>query len=576
MPGRRAYIDLFRTYVGPRWPRATLLAALLLSSIGLQLVGPQLLRGFIDGALGGVGLDRLAAIALVYVLVALLTQALTASATYVGEDLGWSATNALRADLALHCLRLDMSFHKTRTPGELIERIDGDVTALAVFFSRFVVNVLGNLLLLVGVLIVVAREDLRAGAALAAFAVTGVFVMAGPLRNVAVKWWNQVREVSAQMYGFIGERLAGTEDIRSSGAEAHVMDGLALHHRAWLAARQRAFLAGTLLFSTSTLSFAIGNAISFGVGAYLWTQGIITLGTVYLLFRYTDMLRHPIEQLRRELEQMQQAVASVTRVHELLHTESRLVDGRGAPLPSGPLAVELDAVSFGYDDALVLRDVSLRLAPGEVLGVLGRTGSGKTTLARLLLRFYDPTAGAVRLGGVDIRDAHLGDVRAHATLVTQDVQLFHASVRDNVTFFDAAVDDERVRGVLEHIGLGGWLRARSLDTEMLAGGLSAGEAQLLAFARVFVRDPGLVILDEASSRLDPATERQIERAIDALLRDRTAIVIAHRLATVQRCDKIVVLEEGRIIEHGPREALAADPSSRFAQLLRTGLEQVPA
>jgi len=570
------YVDLLRRYVGPRWPRAALLAVLLLASIGLQLVGPQLLRGFIDGAIGGDPVEQLARVALAFVAVALLTQVLVAWAQYVGEDLGWSATNALRADLALHCLRLDMSFHKTRTPGELIERIDGDVTALAVFFSRFVVNVFGNLLLLVGVLIVVAREDLRAGAALTIFAAIGIFVMAGPLRNIAVKWWDQVREVSAQMYGFIGERLAGTEDIRSSGAEAHVMDGLALHHRSWLAARRRAFLAGTLLFSTTTLSFAVGNAISFGIGAYLWSLGVITLGTVYLLFRYTDMLRHPIEQVRRELEQMQQAVASVGRINELLRTESRLRDGRGARLPDGPLAVELDAVSFGYDDALVLRDVSLRLAPGEVLGVLGRTGSGKTTLARLLLRFYDPTAGAVRLGGVDVRDARLDDVRARATLVSQDVQLFHATVRDNVTFFDGTVDDERVSRVLERIGLGEWLRARSLETAMLAGGLSAGEAQLLAFARVFVRDPGLVILDEASSRLDPATERQIERAIDALLRDRTAIVIAHRLATVQRCDKIVVLEDGRIVEHGRRDALAADPTSRFARLLRTGLEQVPA
>jgi len=578
------YLALFRRYVAPQWRRTALLAVVLLAAIGLQLVGPQLLRSFIDSAIGGAALDTLVTIALAFVGVAVVTYLLGAWAVYVGEDLGWTATNALRADLALHLLQLDLTFHKTRTPGELIERVDGDVTALAAFFSRFVVNVLGNLALLVGILVLVAREDLRAGLALTAFAIVAVLVMAGPLRNIAVKQWQRVREVSAQMYGFISERLAGTEDIRSSGAETHVMHGLAAHHRAWLASRRRAIYAGTVLWSTTILLFATGQAVSFGVGAYLWSLGAITLGTVYLFFHYTDMLRRPIDQLRHELEEMQRAVASVARVTELLRTKSRLPEGRGTPIPSGPLAVELDDVSFSYeapangDDELVLRDITVRLAPGEVLGVLGRTGSGKTTLARLLLRFYDPTGGTIRLGGVDLRDAKLDDVRGRATLVSQDVQLFHARVRENVTFFDPTIDDARVTAVLERIGLGRWLRASGgdggLDAEMLAGGLSAGEAQLLAFARVFLRDPGLVILDEASSRLDPATERHIERAIDALLADRTGVVIAHRLATVQRCDRIVILEDGRIVEQGPRAALAQDPSSRFSELLRTGLEQV--
>jgi ATP-binding cassette subfamily B protein len=581
------YLDLFRRYVAPQWRRTTLLGVLLLASIGLELVGPQLLRAFIDSAFAGAALEALVAIALAFVGVALVTQVLTAWSQYVGEDLGWTATNALRADLALHCLRLDLTFHKARTPGELIERIDGDVIALATFFSRFVVNVLGNLVLLVGVLLVVAREDLRAGAALTLFAVFAVFLMAGPLRNIAVKYWRRVREVSAQMYGFLAERLAGTEDIRSSGAEKHVMAGLAWHHRAWLAARRQAIYAGTVLWSMTIVIFAVGNAVSFGIGAYLWSLGVITLGTVYLLFHYTDMLRRPIEQLRRELEEMQRAVASVGRVTELLRTQTRLPDGRGVRIPEGALAVELDRVSFAYESGgdgndLVLRDVTLRLAPGEVLGVLGRTGSGKTTLARLLLRFYDPTSGAIRLGGVDLREARLDEVRTRATLVSQDVQLFHARVRENITFFDPTIDDDRITSVLDRIGLGSWLRGLphadgetgALDTQMLAGGLSAGEAQLLAFARVFLRDPGLVILDEASSRLDPATERHIERAIDALLADRTGIVIAHRLATLQRCDRVLILEDGRIVEQGPRAALAQDPSSRFSKLLRTGLEQV--
>jgi ATP-binding cassette subfamily B protein len=285
---------------------------------------------------------------------------------------------------------------------------------------------------------------------------------------------------------------------------------------------------------------------------------------------------------------MQRAFASVGRVDELLHIESRLPEGRGLPLPAGAMGVQLDGVSFTYatdaaadgDAELVLRDVSLALAPGRTLGLLGRTGSGKTTLARLLLRFYKPSTGSIHLGGVDLDDVVIDDVRRRATLVSQDVQLFSASVRDNLSFFDPTIDDGHITRTLERIGLGDWLRAqhneggRGLDAHLSAGALSAGEAQLVALGRVFLRDPGLVILDEASSRLDPATERQIETAIDALLVDRTGIVIAHRLATLQRCDEVLILDEGRVVEHGSRAALADDPSSRFAELLRTGLDQV--
>ncbi|TMF41693.1 MAG: ABC transporter ATP-binding protein, partial [Chloroflexi bacterium] len=232
-------------------------------------------------------------------------------------------------------------------------------------------------------------------------------------------------------------------------------------------------------------------------------------------------------------------------------------DGPGVALPPGPLAVQLDGVSFGYaQDAPVLRDVSVSLEPGRVLGVVGRTGSGKTTLTRLLLRFYDPLAGFVRLGGVDLRAVRLAAVRARIGLVTQEVHLFHASVRDNLTLFDDGVSDERISAVLETLGLSGWLRElpRGLDTPLLAGGagLSAGQAQVLACARILLRDPDLVILDEPSSRLDPATDRLVHTALGRLLAGRTGIVVAHRLATLAYADDILVLEDGQVREHGPR------------------------
>jgi len=215
---------------------------------------------------------------------------------------------------------------------------------------------------------------------------------------------------------------------------------------------------------------------------------------------------------------------------------------------------------------------------GVTIWLTGLSGSGKSTIARLVTRLYEPQSGTVTLGGVPTWDAPIEDLRKRVGMVTQDVQLFRASVRDNLTFFDATVPDERILEAIQRLELEEWLASLpdGLDTVLQSGsgGLSAGQAQLLAFTRIFLEDPGIVVLDEASSRLDPATEALIERAVDHLLEDRTGIVIAHRLATVTRADDILILENGQVVEYGPRIDLVADTNSRFSQLLATGMEEV--
>lgn len=576
----KQYYALLATYLAPQRRRTLWMAGFLLVSIALRLVNPQIMRYFIDAALGGGELRTLLTAAALFLGIAVLGQAAAVGATYFSEQVAWTATNALRFDLVAHVLQLDLSFYKQHTPGELIERIDGDVNKLSNFFSRFTINIIGSVIMMIGVLGLLYREDWRVGLALTLFALGGLFLLLR-IREFATPFWEKERQVNAEFYGFLGEHLGATEDLRANGATAYVIERFHALLRRWLPIRTKANLAGYSMWMTNVAVFAVGTMIAFSLGAYLWQIGAMTLGTVYLIYHYTELLRDPIAQLRFQLVELQQAEAAIKRIEDLLATQSRLIDTGDSQLPGGPLAVELTQVGFSYADEpeeRVLQALDLSLAPGRVLGLLGRTGSGKSTLARLLLRLYDPTSGELRVGGCNPATLPLQAYRRRVGMVTQDVQLFQASVRDNLTFFNPAIPDARILGVLTELGLEGWLHTLSqgLDTPLAAGGagLSAGQAQLLAFARIFLTDPGLVILDEASSRLDPATEQLLERAVDKLLHNRTAILIAHRLGTVQRADSILILEQGRIVEYGDRLALTANPASRFAQLLRTGMEEV--
>jgi ABC-type multidrug transport system fused ATPase/permease subunit len=571
------YRRFLGTYLAPQRARMVTLAALMLVDLALQLGLPRVVQTFIDRATGGGELATLIWIGAIYLAVAIGQNWTLVGWQYVAQNVGLIATNRIRADLTMHCLKLDMGFHNARTPGELIERVDGDVSKLENFLSRFVVQVVLNGLLLAGVVVLLFAIDWRVGlpsAVSVAAAVLCARVLTGPLARYSVK----ERQASAELFGLLEERLSGTEDIRANGAVAYVLRRHIERSRALFRASVTRAVLGVISWRSLNTAITIGATLSLTIGALLALDGTITIGQVYLIFAYTTMLSHPVEELMRQLDDLQQATASIERVQQLFATEPQVAAAeRGVALPPGPLSVELEAVSFGYPgDELVLRDVSAHIPAGAVLGVLGRTGSGKTTLTRLLLRLYDPTAGAVRLGGVDLRDVPNADLRARVAIVTQDIQLFSATVRDNLTFFDPSIADAQIMAALDALGMGDWVRALpgGLDAVLASGGagLSAGQAQLLAFARAFLRDPGLIILDEASSRLDPATERQLEQALGRLLRGRTAIIIAHRLSTLERVEHLMILEDGQVRERGLRAELVRDPDSRFAQLLRVGME----
>jgi ATP-binding cassette subfamily B protein len=550
------------------------LGALLVVAMTLPLAGPLIIARFVDTAVDGGTASTLVSYAALYLAVALTADGLQLLVTWFSARLAWRVGNRLRADLCAHALSLDLAWHGEHSAGQLIERVDGDIDAVTRFSSTAVLHLLGNAVLFAGTLVVVSIIDWRVGLLIAAVAAVAVAVLV-VMRRWAVPYRDHEREVLGDLYGDIEERLGGLEDLRANGAGGWAVHRLHVNSARWWRVCRGAAARGDGALCAADVVFAVGSALVLGLAVWLYRADTITIGTVLALFRYSQLISEPLWQVAEQLSEMQKAVAGTRRAARLLGTRPAIVDGEGTPLPSGALSVDFDAVTFGYGTGRpVVVDIDLRLAPGVRLGVVGRTGSGKTTLGRLLLRLWDTESGAVRLGGIDVRDAAADDLRRRVAVVTQEVEIFRATLRDNVTLFGTVeADDATIRAALTDVGLGAWLAALpdGLDT-MLQGAdeLSAGEAQLLAFARVLLTDPGVVVLDEASSRLDPVTEARLGTAAEHLLAGRTAVVVAHRLATLDRVDEIVVMDHGRVIEQGRRLDLVADPSSHYARLLAAG------
>ena len=570
------YTDMLGRYMFPQRWLITALGAGIMAQMGLSLVQPQILRYFVDTALDtSVDAPPNSAItyaAIAFLVVGIFIQLVSLGTSYVGSTMSWNSTNALREDLASHCIRLDMSFHSAHTPGELIQRIDGDVAILGGFFSTFLVRIVGNVLLLFGTLGVLYVENLTVGLVLTASSSVILAIIYG-MRAVAVPSNIALSESLSDFSGFIEEHLSGKEDIKALGATNYVLqrfyDAIKRLFRRTLIST---YMINGILW-TIGFTFSLNHAVVMALGAYLYFNDEATIGTVFMIILYIQILQGPLRSITNELQELQKFRASVERVEELFNTKSEIRNGTGGDLPKGALSVEFCDVSFKYkEDLPTIENVSFQLEKGETLGILGKTGSGKTTIARLLFRFYDVDHGVIRLSGHPIQSYKAANLRSRIGMVTQDVQLLTASVRDNLTFLSPDISDSQIVETIEALGLTDWLRSLpdGLDTSLGPGdsGLSAGQAQLLTFCRVFLYNPGLIILDEASSRLDPASEKMMEGAIDELIRCQTSIIIAHRLETIKRVDNIIILHNGKIVESGKRNALEADPESRFNEFLR--------
>lgn len=564
-------------YLRPVKGKLALLLVLLLTSTGLQLLNPQIIQRFIDTAAEAGLIGQLLQLAGLFLVVAVANQLITVAVSYMGNDVSWRATNKLRGDLLKHCLRLDMRFHNVKTPGEMIERVDGDVTHISNFFAMFIVQVIGSFVLLGGILGFMFSVNVPIALVMTAFTLLSVLFMV-LIRNLGVNPSKNEREASASLFGLIEERIAGIEDVQANGHVPYVMNRFYRLMRMVFLKGRRAWMMRVVPWNTTVVLFAIAVTVVLLLGIRDFMEGTISLGTLFLIYQYTQMLNDPIELLGDQVQEFQKAKSGMLRSSELLSLRSEITDGSEQDLPEGALGLEFDQVCFSYnEDKPVLRDISFKLKPGERLGIIGRTGSGKSSLSRVLLRLYNINSGTIRVGGKDITQLTLPALYRRVGMVTQDVQLFDGTLRDNLTLFNREVSDERILQTTARLGLRRWIdeQPNGLDTHLSAGGasLSAGEAQLFALTRVFLTEPSLVILDEPSSRLDAATESMLQTAVDEMMKRCTGVIIAHRLATLEQVDQIMVLGDGKMLEFGPREELAGSSSSHYARLLATGREE---
>ncbi|WP_394542829.1 ABC transporter ATP-binding protein (plasmid) [Priestia aryabhattai] len=571
--GLEVYSTYFKKYYFIYKKEVLTLLLIVLGTILLQLWTPQLLKNFIDSAKSEASLYSLTKLAILFIVTSLIIQVLAIISTFIGESLGWKATNELRADIIKHCLLLDISFHKKNKSSELVERVDGDTTQLSNFFSQFIVSMIGNFLLIIGILIVMYNEDPLIGASLTIFLILSTLSIL-KIRNFAVPFWIKVREVRTEFFGSTAELLEGVEVLKANDSTNYALQTYSHKFKKWLPIRLKAQLGSITLWMSILFIFTLGNAIAFAICSYLWSKGSISLGTVYMIFFYTELLRQPIEQIRVQITNLQSADASLKRINELFDIKNDIIIKPKDSIEEDLPEVVFKNVYFKYENnKVILRNIDFQLAKGNTLAIIGESGSGKTTISKLIMRLYEPYQGEIFLRGKNISSYDLTDLRRNISFVSQDVELFNTTVRNNITLFNSKITDETVLNLINSFGMKDHYDnlSNGLDTIIKEKGknLSAGEAQMLIMCRALLKESEIFILDEASSRLDSLTDKIIQGKFAKYLKGKTVITITHRLQTIKDADYIMILSHGNIKEFGSREKLLKDSHSMYYEIVNT-------